>query len=53
MGIAHDYLAANQPAKNPKGRLWMNAFHVSPDKGLGVHFDTKEKYGKILTFNER
>ena len=43
MGIAHDYLADNQPDKNPKGRLWMNSFHVSPDKGLGVHcFDTKE-----------
>jgi hypothetical protein len=22
MGIAHDYLADNQPVKNPKGRLW-------------------------------
>ena len=43
MGIAHDYLADNQPAKNLKGRLWMNSFHVPPDKGLGVHcFDTKE-----------
>ena len=28
MGIAHDYLAANQSAKNPKERLWMNSFHV-------------------------
>ena len=43
MGIAHDYLADNQPVKNPKGRLWMNSFHVSSDKGLGFHcFDTKE-----------
>ena len=50
MGIAHDYLAANQPAKNPKGRLWMNSFHVSPDKGLGVHcFDTKENMENFAT----
>ena len=49
MGIAHDYLAANQPDKNPKGRLWMNSFHVSPDKGLGVHcFDTTENMENFL-----
>ena len=49
MGIAHDYLADNQPVKNPKGRLWMNSFHVSPDKGLGIHcFDTKENMENFL-----
>ena len=54
MGIAHDYLAANQPDKNPKGRLWMNSFHVSPDKGLGGSlFWYKREYGKLLTSYER
>ena len=49
MGIAHDYLADNQPVKNPKGRLWMNSFHVSPDKGLGIHcFDTKENMENFI-----
>ena len=43
MGIAHDYLASNQVAKKLKVRLWMNSFHISINKGLGVHcFDTIE-----------
>ena len=49
MGITHEYLADNQPVKNPKGRLWMNSFHVSPDKDLGVHcFDTKENMENFI-----
>ena len=49
IGIAHDYLVNNQPAKNLKGKLWMNSFHVSPDKGLGAHcFDTKENMENSL-----
>ena len=36
MGMTHYYLAHNQPAKNPKKRLWMNLFYVSTCKGLGV-----------------
>ena len=49
MGIAHEYLEQNQPAKNPKGPLWMNSFHVSPDKGLGFHcFDTKENIKNFI-----
>ena len=49
MGIAYDFLADNQSAKNPRGWLWMNSFHVSPGKGLGVHcFDTKENMGNFL-----
>tara|TARA_A100001015_G_C14906823_1_gene678700 strand:- start:769 stop:1020 length:252 start_codon:yes stop_codon:yes gene_type:complete len=51
MGIAHDYLAYNQPIKNPKRRLWMNSFHVSPDKGFGIHcFDTKENMEYFIPF---
>ena len=48
MGIAHDYLAVNQPAKNPKGRLWMNSFHVSLDKGLGVQRFIQNRVWKIF-----
>ena len=49
MGIAHDYLADNQPAKNMKGRLWINSFHISPYKGLGVHcFDNKQNVKNFL-----
>ncbi len=41
-------VTANQPAKNPKGRLWMNSFHVSPDN-FSVHcFDTKENMENFL-----
>ena len=34
--------------------LMMNSFHVSSDKGLGVHcFDTKENMENFLPYNER
>ena len=49
MGVAHDYLASNQVAKNLKVRLLTNSFHIFLDKGLGVHcFDSKENMENFL-----
>ena len=36
MHVGHQYIAANFDPSNLKGLIALDAYHISPDKGLGI-----------------
>ena len=52
MHVGHQYVAANFDPKTLKGLIALDAYHISPDKGLGIFtFDNQanlEKHINVL-----
>ena len=52
MHVGHQYVASNFDPTSLKGLIAVNAFHISPDKGLGIFtFDNQanlEKHINVL-----
>ncbi len=43
MGVGHDWLEENGDFSGFKGMIRIEAFHIVPDRGMGLFFfDTKE-----------
>ena len=52
MGVGHDWLEENGDCSGFKGIIRIEAFHIVPDRGMGLFFfDTKEsaKESSIIT----
>ena len=50
MHVGHQYVAANFDPANLKGLIAVDAYHISPDKGLGIFtFNNQVNLEKHLT----